>query len=232
MFLQKRLYTLLIFALFFSKTFAQRDSSDDKPFHFGFAIGFNAMDFNITPSEYKFDGKQYDIAVSALRPGFSVGIVSNLKLHRFWDFRFTPTLHFGERELVYRLNGETSTSSVIITSIPICLPFYLKYSAERYGNIRPYLIGGIGTYVDLGRNKEKPIYLRPVDVFFEIGMGCDTYFSFFKLAPEIKVAIGSRDVFTPLSERDAGMLSEHDKNYSLALDKLKSVMVTLVFNFE
>jgi hypothetical protein len=229
----KKIYILFATFIICSTAVAQGTHNvDDKPYHFGFLLGFNTMDFGLQSSDYEIDGKHYNDDVSNLKAGFTVGIISNLKLHRFWDFRFTPTLHLGERELTYKLSGENKTTSVSITSIPICFPFYLKYSAERYNNIRPYLIGGIGCYVDLGRNKEKAVLLRPFDVYFEVGMGCDIYFSFFKLAPELKVAFGNTNVLTPFSERDSGMLSEQDKFYSLGLQKLNSIMITLAFNFE
>jgi hypothetical protein len=107
----------------------------------------------------------------------------------------------------------------------------LKYSAERYGNIRPYLIGGGGVGLDLGRDKEKPVYLKPLDLYLEFGVGCEIYFWFFKLAPELKFSIGGNNLFVPLEERDDNLIGP-DKIYSEALSKLTSKMITLTFNFE
>lgn len=202
---------------------------DDKIIHFGFSLGVNTMDFGITPSLVQAnDGEIYqvDVDVSRLKPGFSVGIISDMQLNRYFNLRFTPTLHFGERELSYKGEG-----SVSVGSAPLCLPLYLKYSAERYGNIRPYLIGGGGVSIDLGRDKEKPVYLKPLDLYLEFGVGCEIYFWFFKLAPELKFAIGGNNLFVPLEEREDN-LSGPDKIYSQALSKLTSKMITLTFNFE
>jgi len=206
---------------------------DDKIIHFGFSLGMNTMDFGITPSLVEAnDGEIYQVDVSRLKPGFSVGIISDMQLNRYFNLRFTPTLHFGERELSYH-HASGDTSYVSIGSAPLCLPLYLKYSAERYGNIRPYLIGGGGVSIDLGRDKEKPVYLKPLDVYLEFGVGCEIYFWFFKLAPELKFAIGGNNLFVPLEERNGeGTLSERDKIYSQALSKLTSKMITLTFNFE
>lgn len=207
--------------------------SDDEAFHFGFSLGFNAMDFGVESSLAIIDGKQYLVDVSTLKPGFSVGIVTDMLINRYFNLRFTPTLHFGERQLTYSPIGiSNQQTSIVVPSVPISLPLYLKYSAERYGNLRPYLLFGGGVSYDMGTNKEKPIYLKPFDVYAEVGVGCDIYLSFFKLAPELKFAIGNNDLFIPLDERDAGMLSESDKKYSLALSKLTSRMLTLTFNFE
>ena len=207
---------------------------EDNRLHFGFSLGLNSMDFGITPSLVQ--ANQVD--VSRLKPGFSVGIISDMQLSRYFNLRFTPTLHFGERELSYSYSYIENDSvkvkgggSVSVGSAPLCLPLYLKYSAERYGNIRPYLIGGGGVGIDLGRDKEKPVYLKPLDLYLEFGVGCEIYFWFFKLAPELKFAIGGNNLFVPIEEREEG-LSPDDEKYSLALKKLTSKMITLTFNFE
>jgi len=204
---------------------------DQKFIHFGFLLGFNTMDFSVTPTTSN------DIArVSALRPGFSVGIIGDLRLNRYLNLRVTPTLHFGERQLNYSFNNTTthrdSLGSVSISSIPICLPIYLKYSAERKGNFRPYLLLGGGVSYDLGRNSnsENPVLLKPLDFYTEFGVGCDIYFSFFKLAPELKYSIGANNILVPGNQRKG--LSDANKKYSNVLSSLGSRMLTLVFNFE
>jgi hypothetical protein len=198
---------------------------DDKLIHFGFSLGINEMDFGVKTSSDSVGAR-----VSVLRPGFSVGIISDLRLSRYFNLRFTPTLHFGERQLSYFPKGKND--SISITSIPISLPIYLKYSAERKGNFRPYLIGGGGISIDLATNKENPVLLKPLNIFAEFGVGCDIYFLFFKLAPELKYSIGFNDVFVPLDKRDAGQMPADKQRYSLALHKLTSRMLTLTFNFE
>ncbi|MBP6610759.1 MAG: outer membrane beta-barrel protein [Paludibacter sp.] len=194
---------------------------DEKPIHFGFSLGFNTMDFGIAPSNVA--------DVSTLIPGFSVGIVSDLLISRYLNLRFTPTLHFGEREISY---VNKTLAPIRVSSIPMSVPLYIKLSAERYGNLRPYLIGGGGVYFDLGRNADKPILLRSFDPFVEVGVGCDIYFSFFKLAPELKFALGFNNMLTPIDERNTGLLSDADKEYTKVLNKLTSRLITLTFNFE
>jgi len=234
-----RIFTILILTFFTLPMFAQGNLPyrDDKFFHFGFSLGTNLMDFGIMQKDTVIGGKIYDTNVSTLQPGFSVGIITDFRLSRYLNARFTPTLHFGERNISYRARDNVTgiySDTVVnpIPSIPIVLPVYLKYSAERYNNFRPYLIGGGGAYIDLGTDKEKPVLLRPFDVFAEIGVGCDIYFSFFKLAPELKFGLGFTDLLVPLNKRDAGKLSDDDKKYTDVLSKLTSRMLTLTFNFE
>lgn len=227
----KRLLILLLTAsqAYFMVSKAQNSyHGDDKLLHFGFSLGLNTMDFGITPSLANLDGTVYQADVSTLKPGFSVGIIGDLMLNRYLNVRFTPTLHFGERELSYN----PRLTPVIVPSVPVSIPLYLKYSSERYGNLRPYLIGGGGVYFDLGRDNENPVQLRMIDPFIEFGVGCDIYFSFFKLAPELKFALGMNNMLTPLDQRDTGLLKESDKVYTQALSKLTSRLITLTFNFE
>ncbi len=234
-----KLFAIILIGLISLPSFSQGNlpHRDDKFFHFGFSLGTNLMDFGIAQSDSVIGGKVYDVNVSSLQPGFSVGIITDFRLNRYLNARFTPTLHFGERYLSYRGRDKvtglfTDTVTNAIPSIPIVLPVYIKYSAERYNNFRPYLIGGGGAYIDLGTDKEKPVYLRPFDVFAEVGVGCDIYFSFFKLAPELKFALGFNDLFVPFDKRTEGTISDNDKKFSYALSKLTSRMLTLTFNFE
>lgn len=229
--LYKRIVFVLLIVLQLYATTSKAQNGyhgDDKWLHFGFSLGLNTMDFGITPSLLPIDGKVYNADVSTLKPGFSVGIVSDLLLSRHLNFRFTPTLHFGERELSY--NPEITPT--IVSSVPISIPFYLKYSSERYGNLRPYLIGGGGVYFDLGRDNENPLLLKTIDPFIEFGVGCDIYFGFFKLAPELKFALGMNNMLTPLDQRNSGLLQDNEKVYTQALSKLTSRFITLTFNFE
>lgn len=233
--IRTKLVLLSVF-IFFSSTFLKAQGNlpdiDNKFFHFGFTVGLSTMDFGIVPSLTDIDGNVYHADVSNLLPGFTVGIISDLRLNRYLSLRVNPVLNLDEREIVYTADNNATSRSVKITSIPVCLPVYLKYSAERYRNFRPYLIGGGGLYYDLGRETDKPVLLKPFDIYAEFGVGCDIYFSFFRLAPELKFALGTNNMLTPLAERNTDMIDDNDKLLTNALSKLTSRMITLSFNFE
>lgn len=187
----------------------------------------------------------YDVRVSSLSPMLSVGIITDLLINRYLNLRFTPTLNFGSRDLTYSLVDVTysgdnwitgsnvvSTSTTTTKSIPLCLPVYIKYSAERKHNYRPYLIVGGGMSIDLATDPNDPVLLNPFDFYTEFGVGCDFYLPFFKLCPELKYSIGFNNMFVPLSKRDAGSIKITDQKYSNALSILTSQILTLSFNFE
>lgn len=206
--------------------------SDDKLLHFGFSLGINMMDFGVENNFKEIDGNIYQASVTSLQPGFSVGVISDLRLSRYFNLRFCPALHFSERSLTYSVNGIEEEQKQNIFSVPLTIPLHIKYSAERLGNFRPYLLAGGGVNLDFGRNTEKAILLKPFDAFIEFGVGCNIYFPFFKLAPELRFAFGTNNVLTPLDQREVGFLPEKDKAYTAALNRLRNRMLTLTFNFE
>ncbi len=197
--------------------------ADDKKVHYGFSLGMNFMDFAVVPSSM-----EHDVSVTNIIPGFSVGAISDLRLNRYLNLRFTPTLMLSQRIMNF-----TDSSTTDLLSVPLYLPLYLKYSSVRTGNFRPYLIAGGGLWVDWGRNKERTVLLRPFDVLLETGVGCNIYFSFFKLAPELKFSFGFNNMLTPLDERDAGaLLNPQTIKHTESISKLTTRMITLSFNFE
>ena len=208
---------------------------DFKVFRLGFLLGTNVMDLKPVHSEMLQDGKIYYSDVSRLVPGFTVGLITDLRLHRYLSLRFTPSLLLGERNLSFRaydpLADEFSDTvhTVNIFSLPIELPILLRYSAERYGNFKPYIEAGMGTYFDLGRDDLKEVTLNLSDVFFTVGAGCDLYFRYFKLSPEVRINFGLTNIRTPKYPTPENTTS---LMYSNALSGLFSRILMFNLNFE
>ena len=221
---------------------------DDKLVHFGFHLGLNFMSFNVheadslTQIAAHGDGTIYHARVQSLMPGFSVGFITDVRLSRHLNLRCTPALHFGQKTITYRsfqrpdslIRGTSTGTRATVLSLPISVPLYLKWSAEREANYRPYVIAGGGVSFDLGRDKERVIYQKAFDYFVEVGFGCDFYFPWFKLAPEIKYQIGFANVLTPISEAEQAQwrLPADDYFYSNTISRLTNQMISIVFNFE
>lgn len=206
--------------------------ADDRPIHFGFFLGLNTMDFGTEPSLLpQDDGRVYLADVPSLMPGFTAGIISDLRLNRYFNLRFSPSINFTERRLAYRVKDDPAagTYGTNVMSIPLMLPLHVKYSAERLHNFRPYVLAGGGVSFECARDKERDILLKPFDYYVEVGTGCDIYFPFFKFAPELRFAIGFNNVLTPIPQRDPG---SYDPRFTRALDRLTTKTLTLCFNFE
>lgn len=230
--MKRKCVIILLIGIFAPISFAQnRPYIDDKTVHFGFSLGLNFMHFTVDESLLSLDDEIYHARVKDMMPGFSVGFITDVRLSRHLNFRCTPTLHFGMRTLTYKTeSGSVGNLKTDVLSLPISVPIYLKWSAEREVNYRPYLIAGGGVSFDFGTDKKRPILQKGFDYFVEVGFGCDFYFPWFKLCPQLTYSIGFNNVLTPVSQRPE--LPIQDAFYTNALNKLLNRQLTLTFNFE
>lgn len=222
---------------------------DDKLFHMGFQLGLNFASFGVIDSEIQMRNpttQEMDTLharVSGLLPGFHVGFIADLRLCRYLNLRFTPGLQFSSRTLNYKwasgnpVEGSAGRGSTIdILSLPINLPLYLKWSAAREGNYRPYVIAGGGVSINVSRDKEKPVLLNLMDYFCEVGFGCDFYFSWFKFCPEITYRIGFGNQLCPADQHPMFSSQTPSQNpdiiYTNGISRLTNHCICITFNFE
>ena len=227
----KRILFLISCWLVVGSLFAEEDyhEADQRTWHYGFTLGINSYGFAVTPKDPTLVG----IQVSSFTPGFTVGIIGDLRLNNFFNLRFTPSLNFTERTLLYNdLTTQTRWPDQSIQSTFITLPLYLKYRALWYGRSRPYLIAGGGIDCDLQRSKDVNVYLKTYSPFIAFGMGCDLYFDFFRLSPEFKFCLGMSNVLTSLDARNVVDFTSEQKRYTEVISRLTSKVFVLTFNFE
>ncbi|HVN57432.1 MAG TPA: porin family protein [Bacteroidales bacterium] len=205
---------------------------DDKLLHFGFSIGFNTMDFNITPSLANMQKDSLYPSVSKLNPGINIQIVTDLRLNNYMDLRFLPGVSFGERNIRFYKQRVLVNEKQRLESSFLEFPLLLKVKGNRLNNVRPYLIGGLNFRYDLAGKKEydqdKPVYIRiqRPDLYYECGSGMDIYLPYFKLSIELKVSTGiTKDV---LIHDPASMHPE----YMRAIEKMRSQVWIIAFHFE
>ena len=220
---------------------------DDKLLHFGFSLGVDFLSYGVEEADSLLQmqrhGTVYHARTTAPGVGFSVGFIADLRLARHLNLRFCPGMHFGERTITYKnysisdydIKGTNCTDNrPSVLCLPIDIPLYLKWSAEREVNYRPYVTLGGGVSFDLGRAKDKVLLQKTTDCFMEVGLGCDLYCRWFKLAPEIRYRIGFNNMLTPTAdcEKEEWKLPLGDYFYTDALSKLTNQQVSLIFNFE
>jgi hypothetical protein len=204
---------------------------DEKLIHFGFSLGFNAMDFNITPSQQYYQKDSLYPEVSTLNPGINIQIVTDLRPANHLDIRFLPGVSFGQRTIKYYKNKVLVNDQQRLESSFLEFPLLLKYKGDRLNNIRPYVIGGLNFRYDLAGKKEfddaKPIYIRikRPDLYYEMGAGLDFYLTYFKLSVELKLSTGLGNVLVQES-------APGHPQYFDAIEKMKSQIWVLAFHFE
>ncbi|PLX08032.1 MAG: hypothetical protein C0598_12685 [Marinilabiliales bacterium] len=223
-------------------------SYDQAPYHFGFILAANNMLFTIKPVDnlqnIKWSGEQSpDIFADSLyvynvtsegTPGFSIGILGNLRISKHFDLRFVPTLSFGERLINYGIlsykDGESTYIEVqkSITSTLVEFPLFIKYRSNRLNNFAAYVTGGAKYTLDLASQKKAEKNLNDVsvkiqkhDVLAEIGVGVDFYTNFFKFGTEIRMGYG---LFN--------LIKKEGNLYTDSIDHLNSKIFLLSFTFE
>lgn len=188
--------------------FAQKDGFgvpnlqkyDNKLFHFGFSVGYNLFDFNLKSNAYY---PQSDSLMTIhTRPvsGFSLGIVTDLRIWKYFDLRFIPGLSFGERVLTYDFANKVKEDDRQrrIESVYMDLPLLFKIKSSRMHNVRVYVIGGVQYSLDLISNQKKQskrpneylVKLNQNDLQGQVGFGLDFYCTYFKLTTEVKMSFG------------------------------------------
>ena len=201
---------------------------DFKKIHFGFTLGINSLNFNVNKNNNFLNNDTLISMLSEDQKGFNLGIVSNLRLGKYTDLRFIPTLVFGERILNYSFNNQSNLPSQEkrIESTMIDFPFSLKYKSERYNNFRTYVMCGIKYSLDIASQSEiddegqELVKLNNHDLMIEGGFGIDFYLQYFKFSPQIKLSHGIINILT----KDSTLYTETIKNL-----KTSSWMISFTF---
>lgn len=232
--------TLLLFAVLGSSQ-AQKSSFgvpnlqkyDNQLFHFGFMLGYNQFDFTIRSDN---DLSQYYdslmVVNTAAMSGFNLGIVTNLRLGKYFDLRFIPGLSFGDRVVRYTILYPDASQLVTkkrIESVYLDLPLLVKFKSSRMHNVRAYVIAGAQYSLDLisaakkQNNNPQEIMLKlyPHDVQAQVGLGIDFYCAYFKFTTEFKMSFGLMN-----------LLVQEDNMYAQSVQSLKSKMLQISFIFE
>lgn len=173
---------------------------DLRPLHFGISLGLNLQDAefrNVGPLMMD-DGTTRTIAcdVDIWNPGFSVGVLGDMRLSDNFNLRVSPTLHFGSKRLRFldfdNLNdaGLPTNSTQDLKTTYLAVPIDIKFSAPRFNNYRPYMVAGVSPMINLAGKDQDFVALKRFDTMINVGMGCDLYLPFFKLIPEIKFCYG------------------------------------------
>jgi len=204
---------------------------DNRRLHYGFFVGLNMMDMELVNNGYvdPNSGQQWFTEVDNFQPGFSVGVIGELRLNKTFGLRLQPSLHFGQKHVFFheQLSGRDSTQN--IKSTYISLPLLLKVAAPRYNNFRPYVTLGAAPAIDLTARKHNALLTERFDCFIEIGLGCDIYLPYFKLIPELKFCFGLRDII--VHDR-SDLIDQTLMKFTNSLDRGRASMIVLSFYFE
>lgn len=237
--IDKHIIITLILALIGVNAIAQRRNdgllnrpyADLKPIHFGFSVGFHMQDLNISNNGFITpEGESWFTEVPAYSPGFCVNVLADMRISNHINLRCSPGMYFGNKKVHFRnsITGDENTQN--IKSNYVVIPVDIKYSATRYNNIRPYVVGGIMGILDVSKKRPEQLKLKDTDAMLTIGLGCDFYLPYFKLCPELKFCFGLRNLLN--TERPDLQDNPDMMKYTQSVSQIKSNMIVLTFYFE
>lgn len=204
---------------------------DNRFLHYGFFVGMNMMDLELQNNGYvdPTSGQRWYAEVDNYQPGFSVGVLGEIRLNKYLGFRIQPTIHFGQKHVMFheQVSGRDSSQNMKTTYLSV--PLELKVAAPRYNNFRPYAMVGVAPTIDLTSHKHDALMTQRFDCFIEIGAGCDFYLPYFKLIPELKFCFGLRDI---LDHDRSDLIDESLRKFSNSITRGTSKMIVLTLYFE
>ncbi len=212
---------------------------DDQDLHFGFGFQYISSEYKIQKfSDWQKpafeDGVQVTSGLKSIRsiqnPGFGIGFVSDLYITPNVNLRFTPVFVFSDRIIDYEfVDGEQNDRHGVpspegftrrtVSSTMFEFPLGIKLKSDRKNNFRAYILAGMKYGIDIASKKnaddegdiaiQKQLKNNKGILSYDVGIGFDLYFEYFKLSPEIK-----------LSNSIKSILKREEHPYTSPLEKL------------
>ena len=173
------------------------ENFDKQRIYWGYYLGFSSFDFKTDFKTNPAPDKLIDVKGHT---GFNVGLVGVLRLHEYVELRFEPGLYYASRTLTYSQFTTERDGVREVKATYIDFPLILKFSSLRTGNVRPYLLGGLSSTLNLSSNSkskddnlEQKFRVKPWTQNYTLGFGVDLYFEYFKFSPSIRGVFGLKD---------------------------------------
>lgn len=208
----RRFFSVVILILLGSGLFAQTEKPqnlprfDQRKYHFGFMLSGNSATFyHKLKDDYTFSDSILNILLKR-QPGFNINIVGSFNPSPNINFRFTPGLSFEERQLIYTVMVDDSTTDTYLKKLEstfLVFPFYLKLRTDRINNFAAYALGGAYYGMDMANNKDLQnvgslqqltVQTRRTDWGYSVGGGFDFFLQYFKFGLELKFNVGMKNV--------------------------------------
>lgn len=192
-----KIVILTSFILFSSLLFSQNEkiehlsNFDKAPVRWGFYLGLNKSNYTIS---YKAP-EAFPNAYVETEPkiGFVVGLIGVLRINNNIDLRIEPGLVTNSKKLYFNHLSNAMDSVREASGTYLHIPLLIQFNANRLHNIRPFIVGGISYDYNFASNFNNPddnssgeFRMQKHNFMYEIGVGMDFYFYFFKFSPSIR----------------------------------------------
>ncbi|RXK81169.1 type IX secretion/gliding motility protein PorT/SprT [Filimonas effusa] len=211
-----------------------RPDHDSYNYYFGISLAYNTSYIHTSKNPHFLANDSILVAEPGAKGGIALGLLATLRLNQWWELRGNPQLIIGgAKYFTYTLKnpntvfGEKEIETRQMPSTIVSFPFHFKFSSDRIGNFRTYLLAGMKYDIDLAsnsaaRNAENLVKLKKYDYGIDVGIGFNFYLRFVTLSPEIRFSSGLANIHS----RDANL------KYSSVFDKLQSRMIFFTLNLE
>lgn len=173
------------------------ENFDKQRVYWGYFLGFSNFDFKTDFKTNPTADKLIDVKSNS---GFNVGLVGVLRLHDYIELRFEPGLYYASRTLTYSEFTSERDAVREVKATYVDFPLLLKFSSLRTGNVRPFLVGGLSSTLNLSSNSkskddnlQQKFRVKPQTQNYTLGFGIDLYFEYFKFSPSIRGVFGIND---------------------------------------
>lgn len=202
---------------------------DQRRLHWGFCLGMDMSDVTFASADVNEGVKKWNAACTEVNPAFLVGLVGDMAITEHLNLRVTPMMRFQQRKVVFRHEEEETSQKLKTTYFEV--PLSLKIATRRINNYRPYLVTGVQAAMDMSHESKTPIVFTRLDFGVHIGIGCDFYLHYFKLAPELRFNLGLIDLLdhkrNDLKDEPIEMM-----HYTESLASARNISMSLIFWFE
>lgn len=188
-----------------------RHPFDQKKFNFGFQMGINYNDYKFKQSSgvwAKTDPntlEYLDNIVMKAKPGFTLGMITNLNLHNNLNIRFIPAISLEQRDFTYYITKPNSRiENRHVEAAILDLPLLAQIKSDYYKRYRLYVLAGPELSVNFQSNKkilDDPTQLKVEKTTFNLvtGVGFNLYGERIKLSPELRYSVGLTNDYVPLN---------------------------------
>lgn len=201
------------------------ENFDKQRVYWGYYLGFSSFDFK---TDFKTNtGPPIEVKGHT---GFNVGLVGVLRLHEYFELHLEPGLYYASRTINYSQFNNERDGVREVKATYIDFPLLLKFSSLRTGNVRPFLVGGLSSTLNLSSNAKskdgnelQKFRVKQWTQNYTMGFGVDLYFEYFKFSPSIRGVFGLKNELIP----DADPNSPWTGN----IESLKTRAVLINFTF-
>ncbi len=197
--MKKVIFIIVCLFYMISASSQQRKNVDNLPnfdepkIHYGFYLGVNKNDFKVNYRPSNFPTNVVEIKPTA---GFNVGLIADLKIHKNINLRFEPGLISNSKVIYFNNNPSLLTERDSVREVGstyLHLPLVLKFSTDRWNNVRPFVLAGVSYDHNFSSNQDNSddnlsgeFRMKTTNFMYELGVGIDIYLAFFKFSPSIR----------------------------------------------